>query len=123
MPGLRLRTIRTIRGSGKNKSPTYAPEFAVRYSALGTETYSTAAPPASAVSFGWIGRSQQQLERFAVGTAQPCWYDPDDAKMVLLTRGPGGAYLFALLPLAGLFVFGWVLLGALRTGGRRVRTA
>ena len=116
-------TIRTIRGSGKNKSPTYAPEFAVRYTALGMETYSTAAPPASAVSFGWIGRSQQQLERFAVGTAQPCWYDPDDVRMVLLMRGPGGAYLFALLPLAGLVVFGWVLLGALRSGGRQVSTA
>ncbi len=119
-------TIRTIQGSSNRsgtKSNTYAPEFAVRYTALGTETYSTAAPPASAVSAGWIGRSQRQLERFAVGTVQPCWYDPDDVRMVLLTRGPGGAYLFALLPLAGLLVFGWVLLGALRSGGRRVRTA
>jgi hypothetical protein len=116
-------TIRTIQSSGRNKSTTYAPEFAVRYSVLGMETYSTAAPPAGAVSIGRIGRSQRQLERFAVGTVQPCWYDPADAKMVLLTRGPGGAYLFALLPLAGLLVFGWMLLGALRSNHRRVRAA
>jgi uncharacterized repeat protein (TIGR01451 family) len=105
-------TIRTLQSSRKS-GRTYAPEFAVRYTALGTETYASAAPPASAVSFGWIGHSQRQLDRFAIGSVQPCWYDPDDAKTVLLTRGPGAAYLFALLPLAGLIVFTWVLRGAL----------
>ncbi len=117
-------TIRAVQGSGnRSRSKTYAPEFAVRYAALGTEIYASAAPPASAVSFGRIGHSQRQLERFAVGSVQPCWFDPLDVRTVLLTRGPGAAYLFALLPLAALIVFTWVLLGAVRPKSRRFRAA
>ncbi len=116
-------TIRAVQGSGnRSRSNTYAPEFAVRYAALGTEIYASAEPPASAVSFGWIGHSQRELDRFAVGSVQPCWFDPDDVRTVLLTRGPGGAYLFALLPLAALIVFTWVLLASLRPNKRRDRT-
>jgi uncharacterized repeat protein (TIGR01451 family) len=121
------RTIRTQSSSGRSGrsggSSTYAPEFAVRYTARGAETYTTVAPPASAISVGRIGPSQRQLERFAVGSVQPCWYDPDDVRMVLLMRGPGAAYLFALLPLAALIVFTWMLRGALPSNGRRVRAA
>jgi hypothetical protein len=29
----------------------------------------------------------------------PCWYNPDDPLEVIVLRGFGGAYLFALLPL------------------------
>jgi hypothetical protein len=39
------------------------------------------------------------FERFPVGSEHPCWYDRHDPKTVVLVRGPGGAYFFALLPL------------------------
>jgi hypothetical protein len=94
--------IRAFQGSGKHRASTYEPVVAVRYDALGVETYASAYPPASALSFGWLGFSRQTLERFSVGSVHPCWFDPDDVRTVLLERGPGGAYLFALLPLMAL---------------------
>ena len=107
-------SIRSFEGSGKNPSSTYAPEFAVRYDALGAPTYSVASPPATAVSIGAIRSSQQTIERLAVGSPQPCWFDPDDAKTVLLERGPGAAYIFAVLPLIVLALGLWMLAGTRR---------
>jgi hypothetical protein len=108
-------SIRSFQGSGKKPSSTYAPEFAVRYDALGTPTYSVASPPATAVSIGVIRSSRQTIERLTVGSSQPCWFDPDDVKTVLLERGPGAAYIFAVLPLSMLALGIWMLTGARRT--------
>lgn len=94
--------IRAFPGSGKHRASTYEPVVAVRYDVSGVETYSTAYPPDSALSFGWLGFSQRTLDRFSIDSTHPCWFDPDDVRMVLLERGPGGAYLFALLPLMAL---------------------
>jgi hypothetical protein len=44
------------------------------------------------------------FDRFAIGTDHPCWYDPQDQKTVVLARGPGGAYVFALMPIPVLLV-------------------
>ena len=33
-----------------------------------------------------------------------CWYDPQDPRTVVLARGPGGAYVFALLPIPVLLI-------------------
>ena len=107
-------SIRALKSSGKSSGSTYAPEFAVRYDAGGAETYSVASPPATSLDVGWIGSSQKALERMAIGSTQPCWFDPNDVKTVLLDRGPGGAYFFALLPLLMLVLAGWMLRGALR---------
>jgi hypothetical protein len=108
-------SIRAFKSSGKNSGSTYAPEFVVRYEAQGVETYSVASPPATSVRVGWIGSSQQTLERMAIGSSQPCWFDPNDVKKVLLDRGPGAAYVFALPPLLLLALGGWMLRGALRS--------
>lgn len=107
-------SIRAFKGSGKSQSSTYAPEFAVRYDANGAETYSVATPPSTSLSVGWIGSSQQALERMAIGSTQPCWLDPANVKTVMLERGPGGAYFFALLPLLVLALAGWMLAKGLR---------
>lgn len=107
-------SIRAIKGSGRNPSSTYAPEFVVRYDANGTETYSVATPPSTQVSVGWIGSSQKTLERMAIGSTQPCWVDPANVKTVMLQRGPGGAYFFALIPLLMLALAGWMLAKAWR---------
>lgn len=105
------------RNSESGTSYTYKPEFAVSYTVLGTETYASVVPPASAISRNSIGPAQRQLERFALGSVQPCWYDPADPGMVLLMRGPGAAYLFALLPLAALILFTWILRGQFPSRG------
>lgn len=108
-------TIRAFQGDGKSaRSHTYAPVFAVRYAAFGAETYASAYPPATAVSLGWIGHSQQILDRFSIGSVHPCWFDPDDVRTVLLERGPGAAYLFALLPLMTLAYGALSLIAAVR---------
>jgi uncharacterized repeat protein (TIGR01451 family) len=111
------------RNSESGTSYTYTPEFAVSYTALDTETYASVTPPASSIKRNSIGPAQQQVERFAVGSVQPCWYDPNDLGMVLLMRGPGAAYLFALLPLAPLILFAWVLCGLLPSRIRRAHVA
>jgi uncharacterized repeat protein (TIGR01451 family) len=111
------------RNSESGTSYTYTPEFAVRYTVLGAETYATVTPPASSIKRHSIGPAQRQLERFPFGSVRPCWYDPDNARMVLLMRGPGAAYLFALLPLAALILFSWMLRGTFRSFVRRVRPA
>ena len=91
--------VLAYQGTGRStRSSTYASVFAVRYEALGTEAYSSAFPPTTAVNLGWIGLLQQKPEH-RDGSVHPCWFDPDDVKSVLLERGPGAAYLFALLPL------------------------
>lgn len=109
-------SIRAFASSGKSGGSTYAPEFAVRYDARGVETYSVASPPATSLNVGWIGSSQRALDRMAIGSTQPCWFDPDDVETVLIDRGPGGAYFFALLPLLMLILAGWILRGALPSG-------
>src|SRR5207247_8052405 len=92
--------IRAFQGSGESSgSSKYAAEFAVHYDAFGAKTYGVASPPVTSVSFGSIGSSQQKLGRLAIGSSRPCWFDPNDVKTVLLERGPGAAYFFAVLPL------------------------
>jgi len=114
--------IRTFQGTGKSaRSSTYSPVFAVRYEAAGVETYSSAFPPPSAVNLGWIGWSQRALDSYPDGSVHACWFDPDDVKTVLLERGPGAAYLFALLPLAVLVLSLGVLGSALRSSARARR--
>lgn len=109
--------IRAFPGTGKSaRSSTYQSVFAVRYEALGTETYSAAFPPISAVSLGWIGFSLQKLGDYPDGSVHPCWFDPDDVKTVLLERGPGAAYLFALFPLLVLAYGLSALIVAVRKG-------
>ena len=107
--------IRAFPGTGKSSNAsTYEPIVAVRYEASGVETYAAAYPPPSAVSRGWIGLSQRTLERFAIGSVHLCWYDPDDVRTVLVERGPGAAYFFALLPLIVLAYGAQALLIAMR---------
>lgn len=108
--------IRSIQSSNRSdKASTYAPEFAVRYDALGAETYSIASLPETSLTTGSAVPSQQTVERFANGSVHPCWFDPDDLQRVLLIRGPGGAYFFVLLPLVVLALASWIVIGVVRS--------
>lgn len=76
------------------------PEFALRYRVEGREMLSTGYDTGSSLRMGG-GKAQLEKEfrEWTVGAQVPCWYDPHDPTDVVVKRGFGGAYLFALLPL------------------------
>jgi hypothetical protein len=93
---------RGSRTDGGNES--FKPVFALRYPVDGVETYSTGYTTASAFNANTRADAGSVFERFAIGTDHPCWYDPQEPKTVVLARGPGGAYVFALMPIPVLLV-------------------
>jgi hypothetical protein len=111
--------LQTFEGRTRPARPrppaSYKPVFAVRYAVDGTETFSAGYASPSAINFNSAAGTEAVFARFAPGTTHPCWYDPRDPRTVLLARGPGGAYLFALIPLPVLAIG----LALLRGGARR----
>jgi len=83
--------------------------FAVRYSVGGVETFSSGFGTATRLGFGSRGQAGGDVGAFRVGSSHPCWYDPDDVKTVILDRSPGGAYMFAIIPLMTLLYAGMML--------------
>jgi len=93
------------RSAGSRKSvKTWSPLFALRYRTTAGETVSVGYATASALQFGSGNPTADALASLPRGATAPCWYDPDDPKQVVLIRQPGGAYWFALIPLATLVV-------------------
>lgn len=99
-------------GSGmeSHSSEVSKPEFALRYAAEGHELLSTGYDTGSSLR---VGGGKAQLEKefreWTVGKQVPCWYDPQEPTDVVIKRGFGGAYLFALLPLFPFWI-GWMML-------------
>jgi hypothetical protein len=106
------------RSGDRERSESFRPVFAVRYLVDGVETFSTGYTTRSAVNFNSRAGAGSVFERFAIGSTHTCWYDPQAPKTVVLVRGPGGAYFFALLPIPVLLIG----LDGL-TGARRRRRA
>lgn len=95
-------------GTGRTQSrnnTVYSPELALRYTAQGDTVISTGYDTGSSLRIGGRAKREQETLAWTVGTAMPCWYDPEDVKDVVVHNGFGGAYLFALFPLP-LFWFG-----------------
>jgi hypothetical protein len=105
------------RSRSGDQERSYKPVFAVRYLVDGVTTYSTGYTTGSAFNFNSRAGVGSVFERFAVGTAHTCWYDPEDPKTVVLVRGPGGAYFLGLLPIPVLLI----ALDGLTGGWRRRR--
>lgn len=80
------------RSKSSKRNGTWNPQFALRYTTPAGETVSVGAVPASALQ-------KNELPSMGRGAQAPCWYDPADPKKVVLDRNPGGAYLFAAIPL------------------------
>ncbi len=94
------------------------PEFAVRYLVDGRERLSTGYDTGSSLRVGG-GKAQleKEFQEWTIGAQVPCWYDPADPAAIVLKRGFGGAYLFALLPLFPFWI-GWrILRGSLSKAG------
>ena len=92
------------RSNDGQRDQSFKPVFAVRYPVDGVETFSTGYTTGSAFNFNTRAGTGSVFDRFATGTTHPCWYDPQDPRTVLLVRGPGGAYVFALLPVPVLLI-------------------
>lgn len=91
---------------------TYTPELALRYEAKGVTTFSTGYDSGSALRFGGRAAREKELEGWSLGATVPAWYDPTAPLDVVVKRGFGGAYVFALLGLLP-FALGLWLLGRL----------
>jgi hypothetical protein len=93
-------TTRTRTSGGRTVDDTnYQPVLGLRYDVDGRPTYSSGFDTGSRLGIGGAGGRAEELTRYAVGAATPCWYDPADPADVVVLRGFGGAYLFALIPL------------------------
>ena len=96
--------------SQSRHSDVAKPEFAVRDIVDGHEVLSSGYDTGSSLRVGG-GKAQleKEFQEWTVGSRVVCWYDPNEPKSMVVKRGFGGAYLFALLPLFP-FWMGWRIL-------------
>ena len=94
--------VERTRGGGTMAS--FTPLVAVRFTDGGVERVGAGFDGPSRLRIGG-GRDllDEMQASFRVGANVPCWYDPHDPARIVVKRGPGGAYAFAVLPL-GLLV-------------------
>lgn len=114
--GGRLSAQATTRSSTRPASGTsrddtsYVPVLGLKYAVDGRETYSSGYDTGSRLGVGGLGGRTAELAQWSVGATTPCWYAPSDPLDVVVLKGFGGAYVFALLPVP---VF-WLGLAAAR---------
>jgi hypothetical protein len=101
-------TTGSTRTRSSSSNTSYEPLLALRYDVDGREVMSTGYDTGSSLRVGGLGRREEELRQWTIGTRVPCWYDPLDPADVVVRRGYGGAYLFALFPVP-VFVFGCAL--------------
>jgi hypothetical protein len=120
--GGRLSAQSTTRSGSSSPSTAprddtnYVPVLGLRYLVDGRETYSSGYDTGSRLGIGGRGGRTEELAQWAVGATTPCWYAPADPLDVVVRRGFGGAYLFALFPVP---VFWLGLIGARSAVSRR----
>ena len=103
------KTISSTPGSGRSK-PSYRPDITFSYEAGGEQRRCTGWDSwALAGDYGGSSSKyyERVLDRYEVGRAYPCWYDPADPSRAVLVRRIRPLYLLAVLP----FVF--TVLGAI----------
>lgn len=105
---------RPSNSGSRTSSDVLTPEFALEYEVDGKPMISTGFDTGSSLHIGGKVRNQQEIRNWTPGTKVPCWYNPADPADVVVRRGFGGAYLFALFPLP---VF-WIGLRLLRRAFR-----
>ncbi len=99
----------TSSSSRSTDRSTYAPELALRYDVNGKAVHSTGYDSGSAMRFGGRAQRERELETFVPGAAITAWYDPKAPEDVVVRRGFGGAYLFALFSLPTLALGVWLV--------------
>jgi hypothetical protein len=101
-------TTGSSRSRASSTNTTYEPLLALRYDVDGREVMSTGYDTGSSLRVGGLGRREEELRQWTIGARVPCWYDPSEPADVVVRRGYGGAYLFALFPVP-VFLFGCAL--------------
>ena len=86
-------------GKPRRTSTTHTPEFALKYPAGDREVISSGFDTGSSLHIGGQVMGKASLDDWVPGKAIPCWYDPEIPTHVVVRRGFGGAYIFALFPL------------------------
>jgi hypothetical protein len=86
-------------GKGRHATNISEPFVALRFELGGQHLYGVGFDSGSHLRAGGHSWPAKELQSFGPGAAVPCWYDPQDPAHAIVVRGPGGAYLFALLPL------------------------
>ena len=77
---------------------TYQTLLLLEYDADGKPMISTGFDTGSRLSIGGLGGAVTEYARWPPGQRVPCWFDPAHPLDVVVVRGFGGAYLFAVLP-------------------------
>ena len=113
----RREVVRTT--SSTRTSSTHTPEFALKYQAGDREVISSGFDNGWTLHVGGQVMGKAELDKRIAGDAIPCWYDPADPSKVVVRRGFGGAYIFALLPLPILW-FGFLQLRKMRRAVRQL---
>ena len=93
----------------RREATTDEPLLALEYNAGGRRMVSTGFDTGSRASIGGLGGALAEFSRWPIGGTVPCWFDSGHPEDVVVIRGFGGAYFFALFPLP-LFLFGaWAI--------------
>jgi hypothetical protein len=93
---------------------TYQTLLMLEYVADGRAMVSTGFDTGSRLSIGGLVGALTEYSRWPPGRTVPCWFDPAHPQDVVVVRGFGGAYVFALLPLL-LFAYGIMALRGRRS--------
>lgn len=100
----RMREATASSSIAPGRSPPRSPNrqlkplLALGYTAGDAAVISTGYETGSRVM---IGRGRALVEEYAgwsIGSTVPCWFDPRNPRDVVVIRGFGGAYFFALIP-------------------------
>lgn len=83
----------------KRKTTTFSIEIALKYKVNGTMVFASGYDSGSFLQIGGRARREKELEMWKPGAQIRCWYNPDAPEEVVVRRGFGGAYFFALFPL------------------------
>jgi uncharacterized repeat protein (TIGR01451 family) len=86
------------------QTTTYQNVLALEYAVGGKAMVSSGFDTGSRLSIGGLGGALNEFSRWPIGQTVPCWFDPEHPDDVVVIRGFGGAYFFALFPLP-LFVY------------------
>jgi hypothetical protein len=113
--GGRLSAQSTTRTGTRPGTDTtnYVPVLGLRYQVGRREVFSSGYDTGSRIGIGGRGGRTEELAGWTVGAGVRCWYNPDDPLDVVVVRGFGGAYLFALFPIP-VFLIGLYGLGRAR---------
>jgi hypothetical protein len=83
----------------------YSITLALRFDHQGKTVFGSGYDPDSFLQIGGRKQREKEIREWTVGASIPCWYNPENPTELVVKRGFGGAYFFALLPLP-FFLFG-----------------